>query len=136
MLKRRFFGQLREEKIGLENTLEAESESHVNRLTRELTVLRLAQQQQQQQQDGGGSAANGTMSVSTSPEARFGFRSPSDPPDPTFETMLEALRRENEQVRNRLIGAERNYIRVTRLNDIYREELIDHRRRVSASCFD
>jgi hypothetical protein len=115
---------LREEKIGLENTLEAESESHVNRLSRELTALRLAQQQQQQQQENGGSNSNG---ISMSPEARFGLRGPSDP---TFETMLEALRTENERLRNRLVSAERSYIRVSRLNDIYREELIDHRRRV------
>ncbi|KAJ3573077.1 hypothetical protein NP233_g2665 [Leucocoprinus birnbaumii] len=124
--------KLREEKIGLENTLEAESESHVNRLTRELTALRLAQQQQQQENGG----ISGTMSVSISPEARFGFRSPEDPADPTFETMLEALRRENEQLRNRLVSAERNYIRATRLNDIYREELIDHRRRLGLSVDD
>lgn len=71
--------------------------------------------------------------MSISPEARFGIRSPSDPADPTFETMLEALRKENEQLRNRLVSAERNYVRVTRLNDIYREELIDHRRRVRTS---
>ncbi|KXN80944.1 hypothetical protein AN958_06574 [Leucoagaricus sp. SymC.cos] len=127
--------KLREEKIGLENTLEAESESHVNRLTRELTALRLAQQQQQQQESGG-SGSNGMMSVSTSPEARFGFRSPSDPADPTFETMLEALKRENEQLRGRLVSTERNYIRITRLNDIYREELIDHRRRLGLSVDD
>ncbi|KAF9443548.1 hypothetical protein P691DRAFT_808810 [Macrolepiota fuliginosa MF-IS2] len=126
--------KLREEKIGLETTLEAESESHVNRLTRELTALRLVQQQQQQ--DGGGYASNGTTSMSISPEARFGFRSPTDPIDPSFETMLEALRRENEQLRNRLVSAERNYIRVTCLNDIYREELIDHRRRLGLSVDD
>lgn len=76
------------------------------------------------------------LSVSISPEARFGFRSPSAPADPTFETMLEALRRENEQLRNRLVSTDRNYTRVTRLNDIYREELIDHRRRVCTSHTD
>lgn len=45
--------------------------------------------------------------------------------------MLEAMRRENEQLRNRLVDTERDYIRISRLNEIYREELIDHRRRVS-----
>lgn len=45
--------------------------------------------------------------------------------------MLEAMRRENEQLRSRLIETERDYIRIIRLNDIYREELIEHRRRVS-----
>lgn len=48
-----------------------------------------------------------------------------------MEVVLEALRRENEALRSRLTDAERDYIRMTRLNEIYREELIDHRRRVS-----
>jgi len=44
--------------------------------------------------------------------------------------MIETMRRENEQLRNRLVDTERDYIRITRLNEIYREELIDHRRRL------
>jgi len=47
--------------------------------------------------------------------------------------MLETLRQENERLRNRLLSAERNYIRAIHLNDIYREELIDRRRRVRVS---
>ncbi|KAG2003512.1 hypothetical protein CC2G_004109 [Coprinopsis cinerea AmutBmut pab1-1] len=50
--------------------------------------------------------------------------------DPSPEAVLEALRQENEQLRNKLVDTEREYIRITRLNDIYREELIDHRRRL------
>ena len=50
--------------------------------------------------------------------------------------MLEAMRRENEQLRNRLVDTERDYIRISRLNEIYREELIDHRRRVGLICLD
>lgn len=71
--------------------------------------------------------------------------------------MLEAMRRENQDLRNRLyvqsivvivrrlrrhrlrhpaccfrVEYERNYIQVTRMNDIYREELITLRRRVSS----
>ena len=46
--------------------------------------------------------------------------------------MLEAMRAENEALRGRLVDTERDYIRVARLNEIYREELIDHRRRVRA----
>lgn len=57
--------------------------------------------------------------------------SSADPGDPSAETMLEAMRRENEQLRNRLVDTERDYIRISRLNEIYREELIQHRRRVS-----
>ncbi|KZP28359.1 hypothetical protein FIBSPDRAFT_927726 [Athelia psychrophila] len=127
--------QLREEKIELENALEAESESHVNRLSRELTMLRFAQQQQANGNgNGNGSSANG--SVSTSPEARPGLQSFMQMANfsmPSSDTMLEAMRRENEQLRNRLVDTERDYIRIARLNEIYREELIDHRRRLGLS---
>jgi len=111
--------QLREEKIELENALEAESESHVNRLSRELSALRLAQQQQH---------LNGGAGVS--PECFQTFTNVADPGVPNGETMIETMRRENEQLRNRLVDTERDYIRITRLNEIYREELIDHRRRL------
>ena len=47
------------------------------------------------------------------------------------EMMLDAVRRENQQLRERLVDTERDYVRITRLNEIYREELIQHRRRVS-----
>lgn len=116
--------KLREEKIDLENALEAESESHVNRMARELTALRLAQNQQN-----GTSASN----ISTSPETGMGLRSfflNGNSGDPNAETMLEAMRRENEQLRNRLVETERDYIRISRLNEVYREELIEHRSRV------
>lgn len=117
--------QLREEKISLENTLEAESEAHVNRLSRELSVLRLAQQQA------------GTASGADSPEARAGFQAflagSSSTGALSAELMLDAMRRENEDLRHRLVGMERDYIRVVRLNDVYREELIEHRERVSGS---
>lgn len=109
--------QLRVEKIQLENVLEAESENHVNRLSRELATLRAAQQQQ----------ANGDNVGSVNGHAHHAL---SDD-DPTTEVMLETLRRENEQLRNRLADIERDYIRMSRLNEIYREELIDHRNRVS-----
>ncbi|KAG6879994.1 hypothetical protein C0992_008200 [Termitomyces sp. T32_za158] len=117
--------QLREEKIDLENALEAESESHVNRLARELTALRQTQI---------GNATDG--SVSTSPETGIGFRSfmnGGSAGDPDIETLLEALRRENEQLRNKLVDTERDYIRISRLNEVYREELIEHRRRLGMS---
>lgn len=119
--------QLREEKIQLENALEAESESHVNRLNRELTALRLVQQQ---------AAA---ASTSTSPDARTGsslFLNGYDRTAPSPEVLLEAMRHENEQLRNRLVDTERDYVRITRLNEIYREELLEHRRRVSFSLVE
>ena len=58
-----------------------------------------------------------------------------DPTSPSAETMFEAIRRENEQLRNRLAETERDNIRMKRLNEIYREELIEHRRRVSHILF-
>ncbi|KAH7882319.1 hypothetical protein F5I97DRAFT_1817258 [Phlebopus sp. FC_14] len=119
--------QLREEKIQLENALEAESESHVNRLNRELSALRQAQQQQMASQNG---------SVSASPESRVAptqFLNGHDPTAPSPDVMLEAMRRENEQLRNRLVDTERDYVRISRLNEIYREELLDHRRRLGLS---
>ncbi|KAH7910674.1 hypothetical protein BJ138DRAFT_1135870 [Hygrophoropsis aurantiaca] len=123
--------QLREDKINLENVLEAESESHVNRLSRELTALRLAQQQQQQQQIGGlNGAVNGVAQNGAGTQM---FSPPTIPSTPSAEIMLEAMRRENEQLRNRLVDTERDYVRISRLNEIYREELIDHRRRLGLS---
>ncbi|KAI0291012.1 hypothetical protein BC826DRAFT_1024457 [Russula brevipes] len=121
--------KLQEEKIELENVLEAESESHVNRLSRELSALRLAQQLANQQNGGspglGGAGVNGD-----------GTQSPTllrlpNPLAPSSEDMLEAMRRENEQLRNRLVDTEREFIRISRLNEIYREELIQHRRRLN-----
>ncbi|KAG7439177.1 uncharacterized protein BT62DRAFT_989601 [Guyanagaster necrorhizus] len=103
--------KLREEKIELENTLEAESESHVNRLSRQLTAALLGQHE-----NGASSSTPGRAAALLS--------------DPSVETILESLRRENEQLRNRLVDTERDFIRVSRLNDIYREELIEHRMRL------
>ncbi|KAK7047860.1 hypothetical protein VNI00_006188 [Paramarasmius palmivorus] len=110
--------KLRQDKIELENTLEAEGESHVNRLTRELSLLKAQQ------------AATQTNGHSSSGDHSSDLRSPADPSN---EVMLEALRRENEQLRNRLVDFERDYVRLSRLNEIYREELIEHRTRLGLS---
>ena len=56
--------------------------------------------------------------------------------DPSTSVLLNALKKENETLRNRLAATERDYVRVTRLNEIYREELIQHRTRVSARLLD
>jgi len=100
----------------------------VNRLNRELSALRLAQVQQQ-----------AAASTSTSPDARAGtstFLNGYDPTAPSPEVLLEAMRHENEQLRNRLVDTERDYVRIARLNEIYREELLEHRRRVSHSLVE
>lgn len=124
--------QLREEKIQLENVLEAENESHVNRLNRELSALRAQAQAQAQAQVQGNRNGGGG-----SPEAvRAPFLGRHDPTAPSVEVMLEAMRRENEQLRTRLVDTERDYVRISRLNDIYREELLELRRRVSGPCLN
>ncbi|KAH9174823.1 hypothetical protein EDB89DRAFT_1950769 [Lactarius sanguifluus] len=118
--------KLQEEKIELENVLEAESESHVNRLSRELSALRLAQQLATQQNGGSpGAGINGDGGTQSPTLLRL-----PNPIAPSSEDMLEAMRRENEQLRNRLVDTEREFIRISRLNEIYREELIQHRRRL------
>lgn len=99
--------QLRQEKIQLENALEAESESHVNRLTRELLALRRQQQLQQQQQAsiGNGEFLQGHDSHSSTGSSSMLFGTE------TGSEVLEALRRENEQLRSRLVATERDYVR-------------------------
>ncbi|KAJ8474603.1 hypothetical protein ONZ51_g7107 [Trametes cubensis] len=126
--------QLREEKIELENVLEQESESHVNRLSREISALRLAQQQQQQQQQAGPSHTNGSGYASPQdtrlPAPQNGYLLNTNGSAPAPDTILDALRRENEALRNRLVETEQDFIRISRLNEVYREELIQHRRRL------
>ncbi|KAI0747027.1 hypothetical protein C8Q80DRAFT_1104756 [Daedaleopsis nitida] len=118
--------QLREEKIELENVLEAESESHVNRLSRELSALRLAQQQQ-----AGPSHLNGSGGASPQgTRATLAQLLNRNNGDPTSDMILDALRRENEALRSRLVETEQDFIRISRLNEVYREELIQHRRRL------
>ena len=55
--------------------------------------------------------------------------------DPSTDVLLTALQKENESLRSRLASTEQEFIRLTRLNEIYREELIQHRRRVCYSIF-
>jgi hypothetical protein len=47
--------------------------------------------------------------------------------------MLNAMMQENEQLKSRIADVEGNYLRLARLNEAYRVELIGHRRRVSPS---
>ncbi|KAH7105109.1 hypothetical protein BKA62DRAFT_634277 [Auriculariales sp. MPI-PUGE-AT-0066] len=119
--------QLKDEKIQLENALEAESESHVNRLTRELAVLRAQQIQQLQHQQ---QLAAGDDLPLIHPFLANVTPAAADPRHPTTDTVLDALRRENDALRTRIVGMERDYVRVVRQCDMYREELIDHRRRL------
>ena len=128
--------QLREEKVELENVLEAESEAQVNRLNREISALRLAAAQNGAN-GANGANATGNNSAPTSALAddlaEFRTRRRASLAGPSTDTVLEALRRENEQLRGRVADMERDYVKLMRLNEIYREELIDHRRRVRSS---
>jgi len=56
-----------------------------------------------------------------------------DPHNPSADVTVNALRRENEMLRNRLVDIEREFARMIRVNDVYREELIELRRRVSST---
>ena len=109
----------------------------MNRLNREISALRLAAAQNV---TNGANGANGTgnnniptpaladdlVEFRTRRRASLAGLSSS----PSTDIVLEALRRENEQLRTRVTDMERDYVKLTRLNEIYREELIDHRRRV------
>ncbi|KAG8997401.1 hypothetical protein FRB94_007678 [Tulasnella sp. JGI-2019a] len=126
--------RLKEEKVELENMLEAENESHVNRLSREISSLRAvaAQAQQQSSLHGDEGYMNGRATVNGNGNGagsshRNGAMSFAIPPQ---AVMLEAMTRENEALRNRLADTERNYVELSRLNDVYRRELIDLRRRL------
>lgn len=124
--------QAREEKIGLERTHEEESEAHVNRLARELVALRM--QAQPQTTTGGvtGVQTNGVNATSHSNPLSgiTSYTANANASDPSTDILLAALRKENDTLRSRLVSTERDYVRVTRLNEVYREELIEHRRRV------
>ncbi|KAG8719965.1 hypothetical protein FRC09_010333 [Ceratobasidium sp. 395] len=102
--------QLREEKLALENTLEAESESQVNRLTRQISQL-------QAQLSAFSSTSNRRTYTDHGPE----------PPQPAM--LIEAMRLENAQLRTRVADLERDFLRVSRINDVYRQELLEHRRK-------
>jgi hypothetical protein len=99
----------------------------------------LRQQQIQQQQQAhpqnyshaGGPNGYDADSASSSPVQHYAPM--LDPRNPSADVTINALRRENEMLRNRVVDIEREFIRMVRLNDIYREELIEHRRRVSST---
>ncbi|CAE7206429.1 unnamed protein product [Rhizoctonia solani] len=44
--------------------------------------------------------------------------------------LLDAMRAENAQLRTRVADLERDFLRVSRVNEVYRQELIEHRRRL------
>lgn len=122
--------------------LEAESEAQVNRLNREISALRLAAAQNGTNgANGVNGAGNNSAPTTAMADDLAEFRTwrrgsiTGLSPGPSTDIVLEALRRENEQLRSRVADMERDYVKLMRLNEIYREELIDHRRRVRSSAF-
>ncbi|KAG8894477.1 hypothetical protein FRB99_001228 [Tulasnella sp. 403] len=94
--------RLKEEKVELENLLEAENESHVNRLTREISALRAMNAQQ----SGGAVDENGTSSTQAQANGNGAAAFPLSQPN----VMLDAMRRENEELRSRLVTAEQGRV--------------------------
>jgi hypothetical protein len=70
------------------------------------------------------------QSIASSPLQHFNPHQ-HDPRHSSAEVTLNALRRENEHLKARLVDAERDCMRSNRLNEIYREEIVELRRRVS-----
>lgn len=101
-------------KAELENALEAENERNVNRLSKQLSALR--------------ASSNATPSSASTSSNATNSQAP-DPLRPDNAALLESMRRENEALRSKVVDLEREFIRVSRLNEIYREELIQHRTR-------
>ncbi|KZV76575.1 hypothetical protein PENSPDRAFT_747466 [Peniophora sp. CONT] len=110
--------QLQDEKAELENALEAENERNVNRLSRQISALR--------------ASSNATPSSASSTTSSSNSQAP-DPLRPDSAVLLESMRRENEALRSKVVDLEREFIKVSRLNEIYREELIQHRSRAGLS---
>lgn len=107
--------QLRNEKIQLENTLEAESEAQVNRLSRQITALRQVQNEQSLQAGTSGSSNAPPRPLISSESSASGARrqlpAPLQTPvalipEPNTSAIVEALRRENDSLRSRLWASE------------------------------
>ena len=111
----------------------------MNRLNREISALRLAAAQNGTNGGDGTGSNGGSTSGLVDELAEFRTRRRGSltgiSAGPNTDVVLEALRRENEQLRARAADMERDYVKLMRLNEIYREELIDHRRRVQSFNF-
>lgn len=112
---------------------EEEEEAKVNRLARELAVLRVRQHQAQAQaqstiDDSPVAGPSSGIAASMNGHAANGA-----PPSPSTTVLLDTLKKENDNLRERLGTVETEFVRLTRLNEVYREELIQHRRRVRLS---
>lgn len=105
--------------------LEAESESLVLRLQRQLQDLMRQQQQQQQQQAPQPASQSLPSSIVTAtpadsaPSPNFTSLLPGQNPlQPSSETLIQALKTENSTLRNRLVDTEREFIKTSRQSDV------------------
>ena len=141
-------------KQALINSYEADEERVYNKLSRQLSALL---DQAPSSSSTNGTAADGIIhnpSPSTSASSVFhgngfglngsngqghdsshptGAPWSTNPYQPAMDVLLDNLRRENAELRIRVVDVERDYVRVTRLNDSYREELIELRMRVGVA---
>ncbi|KAG8851905.1 hypothetical protein FRB91_007226 [Serendipita sp. 411] len=118
--------QLRDEKIRLENIAEAEAEPYVvHQLSKELTALRQRNLLLNTMYE---SDSQGQSSAS-SPVQQY-HPNANDPRFVSTELVVNALRRENEALKTRLIDADRDLARATKLNEMYRDELLELRKRL------
>jgi hypothetical protein len=111
--------QLRADKAKLENDLEAESESMVLKLQKQLQAL------SREQQDSSDAAA-------ISPPLSLSHLATPHHPEIDPSVLLQ----ENTTLRNKLHQTEAAYIKLTRLNDVYRSELIELRSRLGIDVSD
>lgn len=71
------------------------------------------------------------LTVSTRNLKQYQHHTQDDISNPSATLVMDALQRENEQLRTKLVDMEREFGRVKRLNEVYREELISVRGKVS-----
>lgn len=120
-----------------------EQEALVNRLQRRLSELLSQQQSQQPLGLGSSTSASypgspiGQDTSSPIPSANLAaYFSNSDPANPSTATLLDALHSENTLLREQLADAENTAQEVERINEMYRQELLQLRERAGLDIAD
>ncbi|CAD6577585.1 MAG: hypothetical protein CYPHOPRED_000280 [Cyphobasidiales sp. Tagirdzhanova-0007] len=143
--------KLRADKVELESTLSMEQELLVNRLQRQLSQL-LTTQQQIAQPNTSLPSSPTAQDLPLDPSSHIGINhrastssiisapnlapSNSDPAHPSAFVILDALQIENNSLRNRLADAESTATHASRVNEVYRQELIELRGRAGLNIED
>lgn len=118
--------------------LEAESESLVLRLQRQLSLL----MHQQQQSSQPAPPVSGNATPAPSPSSAPGgpnlnaLLTNVDPLHPSPNTLIDVLKTENSNLRNRLVDTEREYIKTSRQSEVrsYPEEAFLHPLSITMLC--